>query len=159
MRFAARELRSRGAILIAPTAIKPQTKCRECGTLGGQCLSRSTEYRGSSFMGEACLRLSPWHYEETLTSDLPASCVRARGSKDRGPRRNDFNVVYCGRYSAILTVVLKPRYYDVPARFLNAARAGEIKRVHPASSSAFARAGHDLCIKERRKYRKKQTKK
>jgi len=65
-------------VLITPTAIKPWTKCRECGILGGQYFSRSTEYRGSSFIGEACLRLSLWHYGETLTSDLPASCVRAR---------------------------------------------------------------------------------
>lgn len=51
----------------------------------------------------------------------------ARGSKDRGPRRNDFNVVYCERYSAILTVVLKPRYYDVPARFLTSRERAKLK--------------------------------
>jgi len=66
----------RRAISIAPGAIKRRTKCR--ANAPASLAMRQSNHRGSSFMGEACLRLSPWHYGETLTSDLPASCARAR---------------------------------------------------------------------------------
>lgn len=41
---------------------------------------------------------------------------------------NDFNVVYCGRYSAILTIVLKPPILRRIAPLLNV-KAGKIKSV------------------------------
>lgn len=64
---------------IAPTAIKARGQSvANAVPLVASTSRGGTEYRGSSFMGEACLRLLPWYYGETLTSDLPASCVRAR---------------------------------------------------------------------------------
>lgn len=83
--------------------------------------------------------------------------VYARGSKDRGPRRNDFNVVYCGRYFAILTVVLKSRYYDVPARSLTRRERAKLKAFLVFQRVCVRRARY-LCMKERRKYRKKKKK-
>lgn len=73
-----------GAISIARRPLLNRaTKCRALAVPMVAGASRGVQsIGGSSFMGEACLRLSPWHYGETLTSDLPASCARARARAD-----------------------------------------------------------------------------